>query len=972
MLLFALLGLGVGGVYALSTLGLVLVYRGSGVLNFAQGAIAGVGGYAYYDLNVNHGVPTVLAVILAVALCAVLGAVIHFLVMRPLSTAPALTRIIATLGIMTALQELGLIFYGSQTTIVPSFFPVDTVKIFGNPVSKETLILLAIACVATAVLWVVYKFTRFGLATTAVAENEQSAQLCGHSPNRIALTNWMLGCALAGFAGILIVPISGLTVSTLVLTIVPMLAVGLVGGFTSFPITLVGALVIGIAQSEMARYVTTPGWSESVPFLAVMLILVIRGRSLPVRSHVNERLPVIGSGIMRPAVVVPLIVVSALAIVVLPTSWSNAVIASLLFATVCVSVIITTGYAGQLSLAQIAFAGFAGLVATRLSATQGWPFFACAVLGVVAAIPAGLIIGLPAVRTRGINLAIITFGLAYAMESVIFDSPTFTGGVNGTVVKPPSIFGWTLNPFTYPRRYEFASLIALIIAIFVASNLRRGRAGRRLIAVRSNERAAASLGLSVVQTKLFAFAVSAAVAGLAGVLMAFQYTFVQYSNFDVFTSVSAVIGTVLGGVGYLAGALIGGSGATGGITSRIVDVFTTSGNVGLYVGLAMALLLILTLIFNPHGIANVVSQQIAAVRARVPGLRVRGPRQAGGWASAPSQTVPAQAITAPQETAAAVAEAGAGTGAPAAAADSRSAEPDSPPSAAASLAASAAGRRPRHPVRPLTLAVDKLSVRFGGVTALADVSLVVEPGEVTGLMGPNGAGKTTLIDAVTGFVTAAGGTVYLDDQRVTTRSAARRAALGISRTFQSLELFEEISVADNIRVSIESGQRGVYWRDLIWPRHTQLTGTADAAISILGLGDDLDRRPGELPLGRRRLVSIARAIASEPSVLLLDEPAAGLDDDESEELGRLVRVLAEDWGLAILLVEHDVPLLMSTCDTVVAIDHGSYVTSGAPQEVRHHPKVIESYLGEADPEASEQETTPVPPQRAEPIESGQS
>jgi sulfate-transporting ATPase len=282
-------------------------------------------------------------------------------------------------------------------------------------------------------------------------------------------------------------------------------------------------------------------------------------------------------------------------------------------------------------------------------------------------------------------------------------------------------------------------------------------------------------------------------------------------------------------------------------------------------------------------------------------------------------------------------------------------------------------RRPRNPVRPLRLTVDKLTVRFGGVTALADVSLVVEPGKVVGLMGPNGAGKTTLIDAVTGFVTAASGTVYLDDQRIATKSAAKRAARGISRTFQSLELFEEISVADNIRVAIEARQRGVYWHDLVWPRHTQLTGTADAAISVLGLAGDLDRRPGELPLGRRRLVSIARAIASEPSVLLLDEPAAGLDEDESAELGRLIRGLAEQWGLAVLLVEHDVPLLMSTCDTVVAIDHGSYVTSGAPQDVRHHPKVIESYLGEAGPEASDSETTPVPPPLdAEPVESGQS
>jgi sulfate-transporting ATPase len=914
-------------VYALSTLGLVLVYRGSGVLNFAQGAIAGVGAYAYYELHFNNGVPTAIAVILAIAGCAVVGAAIHFLVMRPLNTAPPLTRVIATLGVMTALEQLGLVIYGTQTIIVHSFLPTDTVSIFGNPVSQERLILLGISCAATAALWGIYKFTRFGLATTAVAENEQTAQLCGHSPNRIALVNWLAGCALAGIAGVLVVPISGLNVDTLVLMIVPILAVGLVGGFSSFPITLAAALVIGIIQSEMARYITSPGWSESVPFLAVMLILIVRGRPLPVRSHVNERLPDIGSGVIRPLVAVPLIALSALLILLHPLSWSNAVIASLLFATICVSVIITTGYAGQLSLAQFAFAGFAGLVATRLSATQGWPFLGCALLGIAAAVPVGFIVGLPAVRTRGINLAIITFGLAFAMQSVIFDSPTFTGGVNGTVVKSPSVFGWSLDSFAHPRRFEFAALIVLVLALLVASNLRRGRVGRRLIAVRSNERAAASLGLSVPRAKLFAFAISAGVAGMAGVLIAFENTYVQYSSFDVFSSVNAVIGSVLGGVGYLAGALIGGFGAPSGLTSRIVDVFTNSGNIALYVSFALALLLIVTLIANPNGIASVTVHKAKTGAAR---MRRRG------RASARPRAKPA-----PDEV------------------------PRPVPPAGESI------RRPRAPVRPLRLVVDDLTVRFGGVTAVDKLSLVVEPGKVVGLMGPNGAGKTTLIDAVTGFVAASSGTVRLDDKRIGTKNAAKRAAHGVSRTFQSLELFEEISVADNIRVAIEARQRGVYWLDTIWPRRTQLTATAKAAISILGLADDLDRHPGELPLGRRRLVSIARAIASEPSVLLLDEPAAGLDEDESEELGRLIRGLADEWGYAILLVEHDVPLLMSTCDTVVAVDHGSFVTSGPPQEVRHHPKVIESYLGEESPDGSESAGTPTPELGVEPIESGQ-
>jgi sulfate-transporting ATPase len=243
------------------------------------------------------------------------------------------------------------------------------------------------------------------------------------------------------------------------------------------------------------------------------------------------------------------------------------------------------------------------------------------------------------------------------------------------------------------------------------------------------------------------------------------------------------------------------------------------------------------------------------------------------------------------------------------------------------------------------LVVQDLKVSFGAVVAVDGVSLTVDPGTVIGLMGPNGAGKTTLIDAVTGFVSIARGTVTLDERRIDRLSVPKRAALGISRSFQSLELFEEVSVYDNIRVAVEARDPRAYLHDLVWPRHSALGPAAEAAITTLGLRDDLDRKPGELPFGRRRLVAIARAIASEPSILLLDEPAAGLDERETEELGVLIRALANEWGFGILLVEHDVPLLMRTCDHLVAIDDGRPVAAGKPEEVRVHPDVIASYLG---------------------------
>jgi len=249
-------------------------------------------------------------------------------------------------------------------------------------------------------------------------------------------------------------------------------------------------------------------------------------------------------------------------------------------------------------------------------------------------------------------------------------------------------------------------------------------------------------------------------------------------------------------------------------------------------------------------------------------------------------------------------------------------------------------------VTPRTLEIQGLTVRFGGVTAVDDVSLVVKPGEIVGLIGPNGAGKTTLIDAATGFVHAAGGTIRLDDLSIARRSATWRSRNGLRRSFQSLELFEDITVVDNLHAGADESSKLSWFVDLVHPGKHRLPSTAVAAIRQFGLADDLAKKPTELPYGKRRLVGIARALASGPSVLLLDEPAAGLDSSESEELAGLIRSLADERGMAILLIEHDVGLVMSICDRVVVLDFGRVIASGTPDQVRTDPAVLAAYLGE--------------------------
>ncbi len=251
-------------------------------------------------------------------------------------------------------------------------------------------------------------------------------------------------------------------------------------------------------------------------------------------------------------------------------------------------------------------------------------------------------------------------------------------------------------------------------------------------------------------------------------------------------------------------------------------------------------------------------------------------------------------------------------------------------------------------VAPAMLEVENLTVRFGAVIAVDDVSFLVTAREVVGLIGPNGAGKTTIVDALTGFTKPSAGRVSLNGIAMSGRSWApsRRARAGVRRSFQSLELFEDLSVAENLRAGADEHTLLSGLRDLVWPARPFLPPTAVSSALEFGLENDLDRLPGELSYGRRRLVGIARAMASAPSALLLDEPAAGLDDNETSELGRLVRRFADQYGMAVLLIEHDVDLVLRVCDRIVVLDFGREIAEGTPAEIRTNAAVIAAYLGE--------------------------
>jgi branched-chain amino acid transport system permease protein len=621
LLLFTLLGLGTGALIAGIGLGVVLTYRGSGVINVATGAEAMAAGYAFYSLRTVTGTP--LALIGTFAFTVLLGTAIELLAFRPLRTASPLARLVSSLGVLLTLQAAATLIYGTGAKPAPSVLPHGVVRVTDIAIPADRFWLAGIVVVVAAALTAAYRYTRFGLATRAASENEVSAILAGLGARELSLVNTVLGALIAGGIGVLASSVVQLDATTLPLQVVPALGAVLFARFTSFGITCVAGLLIGVLQS-LLYYASTqtwfptdkgaalPGISALLTFVIIVVALYVRGSSLPTRGElVEQRLPAAPKPqrLLRPTVVA--VALGAIALVVLPYDYRNALIISMAGMTICLSYVVITGFVGQVSLMQVALAGASGFVVSHLAQDAGIGFPLGAIAGTLFATVLGFVAGASALRVRGVSLAVVTLAAAVAIEQFGFANSTWGAGATGSPVPELELLGIDLGPRASFRGLDgnvpspvlgFVVLAVVTALGLLVAHVRRSDLGRRMLAVRSNERAAAAAGINVRNTKFAAYAISSFIAGVGGTLYGYSLGSVSAERFGILIALGFVAFAYVGGITMVSGAVIGGLIATSGLIPHIFEA--ELGISGTWTLLVAGITLILNLVMFPDGIAG--------------------------------------------------------------------------------------------------------------------------------------------------------------------------------------------------------------------------------------------------------------------------------------------------------------------------------------------------------------------------------
>jgi ABC-type branched-subunit amino acid transport system ATPase component/ABC-type branched-subunit amino acid transport system permease subunit len=889
------------------TFGIILIYRASRIINFAVGNMGVIGAGLLALLVVQYHVPFWVALPVALVTGLVLGAVVDATVIRRLRKSPRVVVLVATIGIAQIAEAIA--YKLPQPTNLSLHYPSainGTWTVAGVQVRGSDLSILIIVPVALVALTWFLDRTTIGRTVKACANNPQLARLSGISPKTVSTLVWALAAALSTLSIVLIAGQSGSAGDVTTLgdqTLSLALVAAVIGGMTSFRRAIIASIVIGLAQSLISfNFINTPGLINLLLLVAVLVAagfnrekgddhevfaFTPRARPVPARLQ-NFRW---ARNANKSGVILLGVIAIILPLIFTRPSTQQTFTEVVAFAICATSLTVLTGWLGQLSLGQMAIAGLGALFAARL-VEVGVPFWLAIAVTTVASALLAAVLGLGSLRVRGLYLAVVTFVFALAAQQYFFNLPILSGqstdGANLPFV-PGKLFSLS---FPGQLTYYYVVLVVLGGVLVVISRFRDSGVGRSIMAVRDNENAASAFMVRPAWEKIRAFSIAGALAGLGGALLAGAYANVEFSGPGSFFLVDGSLGlvamVVIGGMGSVTAAVIGAIWVIG-----IPALAPNNEVLGL---LTSSIGLLAILLYFPRGLNQISYDVRDAVLAWAD-------RRFGKDAPAPEARQPAVAIRP---------------------------EPELQETGTTSLA------------------VSDLRVAFGGITAVNNVSLTVRQGEIVGLIGSNGAGKSTLMNAVGGFV-AASGSVRLGNEEVGDKASARRAALGLGRTFQSATLFPELTVTETLLVALGAQGTGALSTALALPRATRRSRRERAEVAdlveLLGLEHWRDHHIGDLSTGTRRVVELAGLLALKAKVLCLDEPTAGLAQRETEAFAPLIVNVQRQLGASVLLIEHDMPLIMRISDRVYCLEAGAVIAEGAPKDVRDNPRVIASYLG---------------------------
>jgi len=632
---------------------------------------------------------------------------------------------------------------------------------------------------------------------------------------------------------------------------------------------------------------------------------------------------------------------------IVASNWSDMAVRASILMLSLLSVVILTGWVGQISLAQAALMGVGAFTAAQFLNHLNIEFPFHAIIAGAAAAAVAVFIGVFALRIRGLYLAIATLGFQWALEASFLQWGPFSGGFNG--VKMKQTLRWPCCDFSDPRVLYYLVWPTTILIILMVANLRDSKTGRAWFAIRSSEVAAKTLGINVTSYKLLAFAVSGFVIGVAGSMNLNFIGTATPLDYNFLHSITFLAIAVLGGVGAIAGAVVG----------ALVFVFTDQwlfahewfgGFLKDKTDLIAAGLLVFTILRNPAGIIGVreeLREKIAERRSRKERrgtkktivLEPAAAHEAGG-ALETGET--RELVGAAPEAASPPPISGAQDG-----------ETSDRGSASERLAAYTAARgtqTQRIDATPM-LEVRDVTIRFGGVVANDAVSYEVRPGEICGLIGPNGAGKTTNFNCVNGLLVPNSGRVSFLGRDITNAAVHERAELGMSRTFQLMRLFPRLSVFENLMVGTHLQNSSGFASNLLMLKGSRTEDRRNRervmeVMAMLGITEHAESRVAGLPFGVLRLVELGRALVTQPRLLLLDEPASGLDVQETDAFAEILFKVRDEMGHTIFIIEHDMRLVMMICDYIYVLEFGRNLAEGFPQDIQSNQAVIAAYLGE--------------------------